>query len=182
MKRQTLLILAEIKTTGSAARVRRSASLLVRDHRCSRTSTAAAENETWLTRPSRVLDVHKSSARHRHRIRPGAEGSVAFGLPDASEMACRVTDRAIIVGGLTLDRRVGVSVRADGSIGVGGQIPEIVRERQSRQSLSPIVSTNSSHRARLTSRARLTENAVPAARPGRRASSTGSASCSSRVL
>lgn len=77
----------------------------------------------------------KGGGSFLYKVRPASETSVVFGTLKGEEMTARITDRKMVVGGLTLENNqfsggdkgmAGVVVREDGSIAIGGGIPPIV--------------------------------------------------------
>ena len=86
------------------------------------------------TPPGIVTISEKADGRFLYKIRPDSETSVAFGTLEGKEIDARITDRMIQVGGKRLENNqfvgtmAGVVVGADGSTGIGVQIPPIVRK------------------------------------------------------
>lgn len=84
--------------------------------------------------PPGIVTVSASGGRFLYKIRPGSETSVVFGTLQGQEIDARITDTMIRVGGVTLQNNTfvgamaGVVVRADGGVGIGAPIPEIVRQ------------------------------------------------------
>ena len=86
-----------------------------------------------------VTVVAKGTSRFLYKVRPASETSVAFGKLDGGEISARITDRAIQVGGITVENNrfigsmAGVVVGTDGSVVIGTPIPQPVRQWLSSQ-------------------------------------------------
>lgn len=83
--------------------------------------------------------VAKATGRFLYKVRPASETSVVFGKLDGGEISVRITDRAIQVGGITVENNrfigstAGVVVGPDGSVGIGAPIPQPIRQWLSSQ-------------------------------------------------
>jgi hypothetical protein len=71
----------------------------------------------------------RATGKFLYKVRPRSETSVVFGKIDGGEMTALISDRKIVVGGITIENCVfngvgaGVVVGYDGSVGIGAPIP-----------------------------------------------------------
>ncbi len=86
-----------------------------------------------------VTVVAKGTGRFLYKVRPASETSVAFGKLDGGEISARISDRAIQVGGITVENNrfigsmAGVVVGTEGSIHIGPLIPQPIHRWLSSQ-------------------------------------------------
>ena len=87
-----------------------------------------------MTPPGIVTVSEKSSGRFLYKVRPDSETSIAFGTLQGQEVTVRITDQMIQAGSVRLENNrfvggmAGVVVRLYGGVGIGAQIPQIVRQ------------------------------------------------------
>jgi hypothetical protein len=86
-----------------------------------------------LKSPAGIVTVSdRETGRFLYKIRPGSETSVAFGKLQGGEVTARISDKALSVGGITLENNTfdgvmaGVVVRDDGGVGIGCALPAAV--------------------------------------------------------
>jgi hypothetical protein len=82
------------------------------------------------TNPTGIVTVFdKESGKFLYKIRPDSETSVTFGKLDGGEISAKITDRNIQVCGITVENNqfignmAGVTVKQNGSVGIGAEIP-----------------------------------------------------------
>ncbi len=92
-----------------------------------------ANDVTEVTRTAAgIVTVSQRGGPFLYKVRPDSESSIAFGTLRGGEITARITDRRIQVGSITLENNrfngnmAGVVVRADGGVGIGAPIPQIV--------------------------------------------------------
>ena len=83
--------------------------------------------------PAGIVTVSdRETGRFLYKIRPASDTSVAFGTLDGGEVQAKISDRALSVGGITLENNMfdgvmaGVVVRDDGGVGIGCALPAAV--------------------------------------------------------
>jgi len=83
--------------------------------------------------PVGIVTVAESrGGRFLYKVRPGSETSIAFGRIDGGELAARISDTSIQVGGITVKNSVfngvmaGVVVDDDGGVAIGAPLPPAV--------------------------------------------------------
>ena len=92
------------------------------------------ETEVTVTPPGIVTVSQRGSGKFLYKVRPGQESSAVFGALRGEEIIARITDRKIQVGEITVENnrfiggKAGVIVRADGTVGIGCAIPQIVKQ------------------------------------------------------
>lgn len=81
-----------------------------------------------------IVAVSDASEGFEYKVRPDSETSVVFGRLKGDKIEARITDDAISVGGVRLERnmfmgpQVGVRVDKAGGIAIGGSIPDSLQK------------------------------------------------------
>jgi len=79
-----------------------------------------------------VTVTDNRTGKFLYKVRPENETSVVFGSLDGGEVPVLLSDKKIMVGTSTFEGKIcdgiqtGITVKEDGSIGVGGSIPPII--------------------------------------------------------